>query len=66
MNLTTYDKAISAGLCGLVIAWLARYGVTLSPVVHDAVASLSLALVSYVVPHVVVYFAQNKPQTNAG
>lgn len=60
MNLTSFDKAIAAGLAGLVITWLARYGVTLSPVVHDALASLSLAAVSYVVPHVVVYFARNK------
>lgn len=60
MNLTPYDKAIAAGVVSLVVAWLARYGVTLSPVVHDATASIALAVVTYLVGHLTVYFAKNK------
>lgn len=60
MELTAFDKAIAGGLMTLIVGWLAKYGVTLSPVVHDALASLAYAAAVYVVGHVVVYFAKNK------
>ena len=60
MNLTNFDKAIAAGIVSAIVAWLSRYGWTLSPVVHDALASVSLAVVSYLAAHVTVYMAKNK------
>lgn len=60
MNLTSFDKAIAGGLVSMVLTWLAQYGITLSPVVHDAVASLAFAGVTYLAGHLTVYFAKNK------
>lgn len=60
MPLTTFDKAIAGGFVTLFVGWLARYGVTLSPLVHDALASISLGIVSYAVGHAVVWLAKNK------
>lgn len=51
------SKAIAGGLVTLVVSFVSRYGWTLSPVVHDALSSISLAVVSYLVGHIVVYFA---------
>lgn len=62
MDLGTISKAIAGGLVTLVVSWLAHYGLTLSPVVNDAVASIALALVTYLAGHLVVYLApKNKP-----
>lgn len=62
MDLSTVSKAIAGGIVTAVIGWAAHYGWTLSPLVHDATASIALAVVTYVVGHVVVYFApRNKP-----
>lgn len=61
MNLGYMAKAIAGCLTSMVVVWLAHYGVTLSPLVHDALASIALAVVSYVVTHLAVYFTTNKP-----
>jgi len=60
MNLTEFDKAVAGGLVTALVAWLSHYGVTLSPLVHDFVASVALTAVTYVFGHVIVYFAKNK------
>lgn len=57
MNLSSISKAVAGGLVTLVVSFVAHYGWTLSPVIHDAVSSISLAVVSYVVGHLVVYLA---------
>lgn len=57
MNSSTVSKAIAGGLVTLVVSWLARYGVTLSPLVHDTVAAVALALVTYIAGHIVVYLS---------
>ena len=59
MNLdtSTISKAIAGGLITLLVSFVARYGFTLSPLVHDALASIAFALVSYLIGHVAVYLA---------
>lgn len=57
---TSVDKAIAAGLVSAIGAWLAHYGITLSPAVHDTVSSIALLVISYLVAHIVVFFAKNK------
>jgi hypothetical protein len=63
MDLSPISKAIAGGLVTLVVSFVAHYGWTLSPVVHDAVASISLAAVSYLVGHIVVYLAPKNKAT---
>lgn len=57
MDLTPMSKAIAGGVVTLVVGWLLRYGITLSPIVHDAVASIALAVATYATGHIVVFFA---------
>lgn len=57
---TAYDKAIAGGAVSLIVSWLSHYGLTLSPVVHDATGSLALAVTTYLVGHVAVYVTKNK------
>lgn len=62
MDLGTISKAIAGGVVTLVVSFVAHYGWTLSPVVHDAVATIAFAAVSYAVGHLAVYWAPaNKP-----
>lgn len=57
MDLSSVSKAIAGGLAAVVISYFARHGVNLSPVVTDAGNTLLVALVSYAVGHLAVYFA---------
>lgn len=61
MDLSTISKAIAGGIVALVVSWLAHYGVTLSPVIHDTVASIALSLAAYIVGHGIVWIVPNKP-----
>lgn len=61
MNLTSFDKAIVAGLVSSICALLARYGWQPN---GDAVNVLNVALtagVSYLTAHILVYLKGNKP-----
>lgn len=58
--LTTADKAIAAGTVTTIVAWLAHYGVTLTPLMHDALASLSLSVATFVIAHLTVYLVPNR------
>lgn len=53
----TINKAIAGGLVTLVVAWLANYGWTLSPIMNDALNSLMFALVTYVAGHMIVFLS---------
>lgn len=57
MNLLSVSKAIAGGLVAVVLTYLTKHGVNFSPIVTDAANTLLLAMVSYVVAHVAVYFA---------
>jgi hypothetical protein len=57
MNISSVSKAIAAGVVTVILTYLAKHGMNLSPVVTDAANTLLLAVVSYVVAHAAVYFA---------
>lgn len=63
-SLAPYQKAIAAGLAGLVIAEAAKYGVNLpSEAVNNLAGVLVTGVLGYVVAHVTVWRAPaNKVQ----
>ena len=57
LDLSTISKAIAGGLVTLVVGYLAKYGVHITPVINDSLNTLIFALVFYAVGHLVVYIA---------
>ncbi len=49
--LTTFDKAIAAGLVGLLVSLANQFGLALDPAVKDALAVILGALAVYFVPN---------------
>ncbi len=61
-NLTTFDKAITAGIISALTALVARYGWQPSGEAVNATSVLITLLVSYTVGHLAVYWKANKPK----
>lgn len=62
MNLTTFDKAIVAGLTSAIVALVARFGFQPDSTTTSAIGVILTAVVPYVIAHVLVYFKSNKSQ----
>lgn len=57
MELSKVSKAIAGALVTMLVAYLAKHGVTLDPVVSDAVNTLIAALLAAVAGYVTVWLA---------
>ena len=58
--ITSFDKAIVAGLVSALTAEAARYGFHTGPETVTALGVILTAVVPYVVAHLAVYFKLNK------
>lgn len=57
MELSKVSKAIAGALVTMLTAYLVKHGVTLEPVVINAISTLAEALVTALVGYLAVYFA---------
>jgi uncharacterized membrane protein YeaQ/YmgE (transglycosylase-associated protein family) len=57
MDVSGFTKAIAGGIVGALVAVVAHFGFKVDAVTANAVNTLVVAVVGYVVGHVVVYFA---------
>lgn len=57
MDVSKVSKAVAGALVTMLVAYLAKHGLNLDPVVSDAVNTLAVALVTAAIGYVVVYFA---------
>lgn len=62
MDLSQISKAVAGGIAAVLVAYFAKHGVNLSPIVTDAGNTLLLVVVSYVVGHLVVFLAPKNAQ----
>lgn len=57
MNLAPVSKAVAGALTTLVVAWLVKQGVVLSPEVNDAIGVLIFSLTAAAIGWLGVYLA---------
>lgn len=57
MEISKVSKAIAGALITMLVAYLAKHGFTLDPVVSDALQVIVTAFVTAVVGYVAVYWA---------
>lgn len=57
MDVSKISKAVAGALVTMLVAYLAKHGLNLDPVVSDALNTLVVALATALAGYVAVYFA---------
>jgi uncharacterized membrane protein len=62
MNLAPVSKAVAGALVTVLVGYIAKHGVTLDPLVVDAIRTIIDAILAALVGFLTVYFAKpNRP-----